>query len=400
MNTNFLQSITDEQLLRDLKTAAERERHATAQLIALLAEMDARRLYLAEGYSSLFVYCTRCLHLSEHAAYGRIEAARAARKYPIALELLEDGSITLTTLCLLAPHLTPENHCELLEAARYKSKRDVEEQVSALRPMPAVPSLVRKLPGSKLASRPGVGVCVGQGVMSRLAACEDASEPPAAPQIRDAPPVIVPMAPERYKVQLTIGRETYNKLRKAQDLLRHVVPNGDPAVVFDRALTLLLKDLERSKLGKTGRPRVKASASAHGRHVPAGVRREVWARDEGRCAFVGSEGRCAERGFLEFHHVIPFADGGPTTVDNLQLRCRAHNGYEARQYFGSLLLRERSRSHDSVQTESWWHNSGSTGGVGRCTSNVHYARTSFVADSLAGSRFAARHLRQGMTVPG
>jgi len=326
------------------------------------------------------------------------EAARAARKYPIVLELLEDGSITLTTLCLLAHHLTPENHCELLEAARYKSKREVEEQVSALRPMPAVPSVVRKLPGSKLASRTGVGACVEQGVMPRLTACGDGSEQPAAHQIRGAPPVIAPLAPERYKVQLTIGRETYNKLRKAQDLLRHVVPNGDPAVVFDRALTLLLKDLERRKLGKTGRPRVKASATAPGRHVPAVVRREVWARDEGRCAFAGSEGRCAERGFLEFHHVIPFADGGPTTVDNLQLRCRAHNGYEARQSFGSLLLRE-TRSHDSVQTESWSHNSGTTGGVGWSTSNVHYGRTSFVSDSLSESRSAARHLRQGMTVP-
>jgi hypothetical protein len=310
MNTNFLQSITDEQLLRDLKEAAVRERHTTAQLIAF-AEMDARRLYLVEGYSSLFVYCTRCLHLSEHAAYGRIEAARAARKHPLVLELLEDGSVTLTTLCLVANHLTPENHRELLEAARYKSKREVEEQVATLRPLPAVRSLVRKLPGSKLASFSGVATCVDQNVTPTLTACEDGSEQPPAPQVGDARPVIAPLAPERYKVQLTIGRETYNKLRKAQDLLRHVVPNGDPAVVFDRALTLLLKDLERSKLGKAARPRVKASATAHGRHVPAVVRREVWARDDGQCAFVGTNGRCAERGVLEFHHVIPFPTEAP-----------------------------------------------------------------------------------------
>ena len=64
------------------------------------------------------------------------------------------------------------------------------------------------------------------------------------------------------------------------------------------------------------------------------VRREVWARDEGCCAFVGTNGRCAERGFLELHHVVPFADGGEATVENLQLRCRAHNQHEAELWFG------------------------------------------------------------------
>ena len=73
------------------------------------------------------------------------------------------------------------------------------------------------------------------------------------------------------------------------------------------------------------------------------MRREVWKRDGGQCAFVGTEGRCSERGFLEFHHVEPYAVGGPAVVDNVALRCRAHNVYEAERYFGDrfpLLLRE------------------------------------------------------------
>jgi 5-methylcytosine-specific restriction endonuclease McrA len=71
------------------------------------------------------------------------------------------------------------------------------------------------------------------------------------------------------------------------------------------------------------------------------MKREVWARDVGRCAFVGTDGRCEETGFLELHHVVPFAEGGPTTVDNLQLRCLAHNAYEASVYFGTMRFRER-----------------------------------------------------------
>ena len=63
-----------------------------------------------QGFSSLFTYCTQALHLSEHAAYSRIEAARAARRFPIILDLLADGAVNLTTICLLGPHLTDRSH--------------------------------------------------------------------------------------------------------------------------------------------------------------------------------------------------------------------------------------------------------------------------------------------------
>jgi 5-methylcytosine-specific restriction endonuclease McrA len=65
------------------------------------------------------------------------------------------------------------------------------------------------------------------------------------------------------------------------------------------------------------------------------VRRAVCARDANRCAFVSKHGRrCEETRFLEFHHVVPRAAGGGATVDNIQLRCRAHNGHEVDLFFG------------------------------------------------------------------
>ena len=64
-------------------------------------------------------------------------------------------------------------------------------------------------------------------------------------------------------------------------------------------------------------------------------------RDDGRCAFVGSRGRCAERGFLEFHHVVPFAAGGVADTQNIELRCRAHNNFEAQLFFGAAMVKER-----------------------------------------------------------
>ena len=332
-----LTDLSDEELLLEVKSLAARERESTAQLITSLAELDARRLYLGEGYSSLFTYCTHCLHLSEHAAYGRIEAARAARRWPIIFELLSDGAITLTTVCLVSAHLTDENHRAVLDAARHKSKREVEQQVAALRPLAPVPSSVRKVP----TRQPSATSDDGPGSINSLlqpSAVAQASLPteaqPRAAAGSARPPLVAPLAPHRYKVQFTVTRATYDKLRQVQDLLRHSVPNGDPAAIFDRALTLLLAELRKKKLGLTDRPRSAPTQNTSSRCIPASVKREVWERDGGQCAFVGTTRRCAERSFLEFHHVVPFADGGPTTTDNLQLRCRAHNAYEAREYFG------------------------------------------------------------------
>ena len=114
-------------------------------------------------------------------------------------------------------------------------------------------------------------------------------------------------------------------------------------MIFDRAIRRLVKALERRRFAEISRPRVSTPAVAdtsRARHIPAAVRRHVWRRDAGRCAFVGPEGRCRETAFLEFHHVEPYAAGGETTAANIQLRCHAHNAYKARLFFGDGIVRE------------------------------------------------------------
>ena len=188
--------------------------------------------------------------------------------------------------------------------------------------------------------------------MSEDAAATVLSRLPAA-----RPAVVAP--PRARALQGSVHRvtRTHDKLRRAQDLLRHSIPDGDPAAIFDRALTLLLSRPERAKLAATERPRTSRPTTAGSRHIPAAVRREVWKRDGGQCAFVGTRPLLGAR-FLEFHHLEPYAVGGPAVVENLALRCRAHNVYEAEQSFRCrlpLLLRERPArrcgSADSVQTE-------------------------------------------------
>jgi 5-methylcytosine-specific restriction endonuclease McrA len=348
MTTCSLSELSNDELLARVRLLADRERHTTAQLVASLGELDARRLYLAEGCASLFSYCVQTLHLSEHAAYGRMEAARAARRFPRILERLESGALTLTSVCLIARHLTEENCCAVLDAASHKSKREVEHLVAELRPLPDVPSAVRKMPAP-----PKFGSPLKAHVLDA-----EPAKPATLPSVVGAPTarptMVVPLAPECYKVQFTVSRETYEKLRRVQDLLRHTVPTGDVAVIFDRALSRLLDDLARTKLAASSRSRQKRAPAPGSRHIPAAVKREVWARDDGRCAFVGNGGRCTETEFLEFHYTVPFADGGEASAANIQLRCRAHNAHEAWKQSGGFLVREVPppwRVANSVRTE-------------------------------------------------
>jgi len=380
-----LRRLTDADLEQRVRELAAREHGATTLLVAHLAELDTREVHFRAGHGSLFAYCREALGLAEQEAYNRIAVARAARRFPLILELLESGAVSLPTVRMLSPHLTPANHASVLGRARGKSKAQVEELAAELWPRPDAPTFVRKLP-SPMPRGPAVSPAPGGDPRpAGLTAAPEAaptgssgpsptgpsSAPPSAPSSGRAPafgtlappatpppvssppgnavPVasggpegtsarraaeVTPLSPDRYRVQVTIGTGTLEKLRLAKDLLRHSVPSGDEAVILDRALTALLEDIARRRCAATPSPRPSPGATPGSRHVPAEVRRRVWLRDSARCAFVGTGGRrCSERSFLEFHHVKPFALGGETTVENVQLRCRSHNAYEARLYF-------------------------------------------------------------------
>jgi hypothetical protein len=337
MHENILDAasrLSDDALLARLKSLAGREREATVELVAHLAELDTRTVHLGEGVKSLWGYCTRILHLSEDAACSRVAAAKAVRMFPVILDLMADGSVHLTTVKLLAPHLTPENHRALLAEATHRSRSDVEVIVRRLSPLPDVRPTIRKLPSAELVS-PVMGDSRPSSPATAAAPWAPVGAPPAeAPRPAAHRPVISPLAPERYRLQITMAQETHDTLRRLQDLLAREVQGGDPAVIVARALAHFLREVETKKIAATDRPRPPRATKAGSRHVPAAVRRAVWTRDGAQCAFNGRSGRCAERRFLEWHHLRPHGHQGPATVDNISLRCRAHNVYESELVFG------------------------------------------------------------------
>jgi hypothetical protein len=346
MSVTIPSHLSNDELMATAPRLAGDERAVTADLIAHLAEIDRRALYVPAGFASLYSYCREGLGLSEDAAYNRKTAAQVARRFPVVLDMLADGRLSLTALRLLAPVLTGANHDEAFSAATGKSRREVEEIVARLDPKPDVRSTVRKLPAPAIAVPERDVRETGHPAL--FGASPGSEEAVSAPRttVPAHRPIVAPLAPERYRVQFTIRKEAERKLRRLQELLKREIPGGDPAVIFDRALTVLLEKVESRKNGVTARPRISKpvvpGTKANSRHMPAAVRRDVVRRDAGQCAFVAVNGRrCTERAFIEYHHArTPYAHGGAATPENIALHCRAHNAYAGRRLFGPNLPRE------------------------------------------------------------
>jgi len=361
VRTYKLMHLTDDALLADLSSLLARDRENTAAFLACIAEVDARRLYAPAGYSSMYAYCLEALHLSEDATCKRLQASRAAMRFPALFPALADGRLHLTAVCLLAPHLTLANADELIALATHRTRAEIElhlarryPRAEALRIDDGISPLPQPALGqvATLSGQPALGqvgeVALAQPALGHVAA--PAPAPAPAPALRDR---IAPLSPERFAVQITIPKSTHDKLRHAQALLGHSLPSGEVAQVLDRALDALIDQLEKRKFAKAKMPRQQARPAAGKRTIPAHVRRAVWDRDGGRCTFVSRSGhRCAAQKPLEFDHVDPVARGGRATVDRIRLRCRAHNQYEAERTFGAGFMQEK---RDEARRETTEH---------------------------------------------
>ena len=261
---------------RGLENSLTREREETASVVAHLAELDTRDVYLREGYTSLFVYCRDALGMSEGEAYNRIEVARTARRLPVVLDMLADGRLHLTAARLLAPHLTLDNHCEVLGSARGKTKLEIQEIVARLSPRPDVPASVRRLPAPHPESSPQAPMpvlpapLVSPAPVTVPAAVATAAIGTVA-HTRVVHAAVTPLSPDRYKLEVTISGETFEKMRLAKDTLSHAIPTGDDAAVLDRAFDALLEKLAKQKFAATDKPRVSRGTKSGGQDLTAAI---------------------------------------------------------------------------------------------------------------------------------
>ena len=392
-------------LLTEFTSTLAHDRGTTVDLLIQMGEIEARKLYVSKACADMYAYCTEVLHMSESTASRRIRTARAARQFPVILPMIAEGKLHLSAVSLLATHLRPQNVASLLAEATHRSKAEVELILARRFPRPDVPESVRPLSEPNTASSPTAQVvaniaaqlspvtvvptisnetaksveplCAGDETRavhqvvsqvvaaaaaaaakrgseavpdSMLASIADAvaqtivnaaaSVAPNAALPGEAHAKVTPRSAGRYAWQLTADQEMQELFEEAQQLIGHAGPR-DLQAVLKRALEVLVATLRKAKYAATSQPR-EAPVNANGRPVPHAVVRAVSERDGCQCAFKDPDGRrCSERINLQFDHVIPFARGGQTTVENVRLLCVVHNQHEAERVYGETHMREQ-----------------------------------------------------------
>ena len=298
---------------------ARREHSALADLLLAVGEFDAQAVYRQLGFSSLFDFLHREVGLSRGSAYYRQVGARLVRRFPEVEGPIRDGKLCITVVSELSKVMTEENRAEVLPRFFGCSRQEAKQLVAELLPAPVVPrrTVVTEIP----LLAPAIVQPVG-----RDRPHPDRGVPiPVAAMART---VIEPMTSTVSRIHLTVSREFLALLKKAKAGQSHVQPNATDEQVLTAALELLVERQAKRKAS-----------------VPARVKRAVRARDEGRCQWpthdggiFGSEVR------LEVDHVRPRGKGGPSTVENCRILCRAHNLEAARDVYGDAHMDLFTRS--------------------------------------------------------
>ena len=339
--------LTDATLLQELDQTARRSRETTAMLLAQMGEVDERRAYLPRAYPSMHAYCVGHLHFSEDSAWKRIQAARGVRAVPAMLDAIADGRLHLSAVIALAPHVTRENAAERIAAASHRTLAEVRGLVTAWS------ASETGVDGAPLLEALAAGASVLANFTKMSPELDSNPVTPEELSVRPNLGTETVLAPTRRPVTHLFDDETLALLEELRNLLAHQVPSGDPAEVLKLCMREKLTRIQRRRCGASADARAHHVAAARmpladARHIPGEVRREVWDRDAGACTFESDRGhRCGSRRFVEFDHVIPIARGGVSTADNLRLRCRAHNQFEARRVFGDGFM-ERKREAAQV----------------------------------------------------
>src|SRR5262249_12451838 len=301
------------------KVAAECVREA--EILVLIGEADARKMYLEEGYPSMHAWCIEFFHFSKDVAYKRIHAARAARNYPVLLDAVEQARLHLSAVRLIAPHLTPENVEELVAAATHCTCEEIEEMLA-----PRVVRLETMLDGSaahanEIALTPAPSSEVSLMIPQQAARPVDPMPAlltelaPQSPVAQNLEPPPLPTSSLHAKVEqpepmvaVYLTKQAHEMVQRAQALL-----GRDASTVVVLGLVEVISRAEKGKFGATDKPRRPRPRRRQG-GIPAHERRIVWKRDQGQCTFPGENGkRCSTRRNLEYDHITPVARGGTST---------------------------------------------------------------------------------------
>lgn len=267
-----LSHITDTALLKDIKLLVKEERECVTKILHHLREVEKRRLFSDLGFNSLFDYATKDLGYTEAAAARRINAARLLHSIPKLEKRIEDGSLSLTNISKVAnlfkqTELTPQKQNKILSRIENKSSRECEKiLLDYSLPKPATKEVIK-------AHSPNVNL-----------------------------------------ITISISDETLKIINELKDLVSHQKLSNDG--LWKLAFSVALKKLLSEKYHLNSKETASESST---RYIPASVKKNVFLRDKGKCR------TCNGTYKLQFDHILPYAMGGKSSLENLRLLCFSCN---------------------------------------------------------------------------
>jgi len=304
-----LKNKDDTVLLTDLKHLVSQERQLLTKLLAYFQEVETRKLYLVRGYSSLFAFLTGDeMGYSESAAYRRIQAMRLLREVPEVEEKIESGKMSLSVVSQVQgfikkqdqkrrdqkmPQLKQEEKLALVLRLEGTSARTCEKKLAQMDPETALPKEMTKV-----------------------------------------------LNMDKTLIQFVADGALMDKIERLMDLLSHQNPEGSYEQLFSKLADMALAKVDPEKRQerrlKKPSPLPTSEVKPGSRHIPNGTRDKVWLRDQGKCQYRDKEtGRvCGSRYSTQLDHRYPYSLGGEHSERNLQLRCRSHNLFHAKEILG------------------------------------------------------------------
>lgn len=320
--------LNDDELHSASQRIAAKERAVTLELLNHLAEIERRHLFSKFSCSSLHAYCVKYLKMSDPQAGRRVAASRMLNEIPALKKKVANGELSMTSVCQASSFFHREKNAgrRILSAEKLEVMNALENQST------------RK---------------VEQILISR-ASNPDLHMRESVKQKTDALTEIKIIADQKMLADLNRLKEVWshtmpgsNYSQLIQRLAASAVEALDPVLKAKRASARAEKRAEsaldqnsdsccapdENEL-KLNNPKINESRS---RNVAATVRHAVWVRDGGRCTFTNEQTGeiCDSKHYVELDHIKPFANGGEHRVENLRLRCRAHNHRHSIETYGS-----------------------------------------------------------------
>ena len=366
-----VKKLSNKQLLSQTKFLVQRERDLHVRVLHHLEEIDSRKLYLEQGFSSLFDYAVKELGYSEGAAYRRIKAMRLCREVPETEGRLKSGRLSLSSACQLQAFFEKQN--KKAKAEKALEQKEVTHQKEESENKESVLKAQNTVVYQKSTNQENKNSCLSlsverkQELVKKAEGCSTRATMKLLSEVD--PSLSVPKEQTRYlgkgkvEMKVVVEESCHKKLEELKNLFSH----KNPSLSYGELLLILSEEaLEKhdparkrtkkwsmKKKAVTSPPKLEArqaktptiTSAAKGKYagkakklsraIPSALKRHIWKRDRGQCSYVHPETkrRCSSKHLLQIDHIKPFSLGGRSELDNLRLLCAGHNQYRSERTF-------------------------------------------------------------------